>query len=434
MANKANVSELANYALKTEIPIVPTKTSELQNDSGYITLSQVPTTDLTNYYVKSEVDTKISNIFVKDEVNFTNKTLTFLNETSLHIQCYKASTYNSYVSATSSGLDFYTDKVLNIYKFSTSGTHSIKMLENSFEIYSPKTIKVEAMSGGIQVNSYSSPLALNAYGSSVSIFSTTADGIKLYENSGNMLELKNNNLYYNSKTLNAAGGLVKVGSNGKIPENLYNKTEVDLTPYALKSEIPVVDVDKTYVDVELAKKLNSADAFSGSYNDLTDVPEYTAENGITINDDIISLDSNNFKITNANIIIGQNTSSIKLRCNVANIEQTWIIPKVVQYAEVGSYYNARYGWWTENYNTMADFGNVHVFSLSAGTPCTLTVSSISRYNTLICVVNNANGGSLLFGDEEVISSSENGRYTLVFSNFLDLDGNDDIKLYNKIEV
>ena len=59
LTTKANVSELANYALKSEIPVVPTKTSELQNDSGYITLAQVPTTDLTNYYVKSEVDDKL---------------------------------------------------------------------------------------------------------------------------------------------------------------------------------------------------------------------------------------------------------------------------------------------------------------------------------------------------------------------------------------
>ena len=59
LTTKANVSELANYALKSEIPVVPTKTSELQNDSGYITLAQVPTTDLTNYYVKSEVDGKL---------------------------------------------------------------------------------------------------------------------------------------------------------------------------------------------------------------------------------------------------------------------------------------------------------------------------------------------------------------------------------------
>lgn len=203
----------------------------------------------------------------------------------------------------------------------------------------------------------------------------------------NYLELNDLGLYYNTNALNTAGGLVQIGDDGKIPSDLYN---------------------------------------AGS--------SYTGSNGITINNDAISLDSNNFKITNANVIIGQNSSSIKLRCNVANVGQTWIIPKVVQYTEVGSYYNAQYGYYNENSNVMSDYGNVHVFSLSAGTTCTLTVSGISEYNTLICIVDNANAGSLLFSSEEVISSSETGKYALVFSNLAGAYSDNPIRLYNKIEV
>jgi hypothetical protein len=71
--------DLTPYALKTEIPTVPTSVSELTNDAGYITLANLPapvsldgyatesyvqtelanyqpTVDLTQYYTKTEVD------------------------------------------------------------------------------------------------------------------------------------------------------------------------------------------------------------------------------------------------------------------------------------------------------------------------------------------------------------------------------------------
>lgn len=41
---------------------VPTKTSELENDSGFITAEDVPSTDLSNYYTKSEIDSLVGSI------------------------------------------------------------------------------------------------------------------------------------------------------------------------------------------------------------------------------------------------------------------------------------------------------------------------------------------------------------------------------------
>ena len=41
---------------------VPTKTSELQNDSGFITKEDVPQTDLTNYYTKSETEEYVNGV------------------------------------------------------------------------------------------------------------------------------------------------------------------------------------------------------------------------------------------------------------------------------------------------------------------------------------------------------------------------------------
>ena len=48
-----------DYALKTDIP---TNVSELNNDANYITLNEVPKTDLSDYYTKEEVDGKIPDV------------------------------------------------------------------------------------------------------------------------------------------------------------------------------------------------------------------------------------------------------------------------------------------------------------------------------------------------------------------------------------
>ena len=48
----------SEYAKKTDLPKVPTSNTAFTNDAGYITLSEVPKTDLSNYYKKSETYTK----------------------------------------------------------------------------------------------------------------------------------------------------------------------------------------------------------------------------------------------------------------------------------------------------------------------------------------------------------------------------------------
>ena len=45
-----------------KIPEVPTNVSAFENDANYITLNDVPETDLTNYYTKSEVENLIPNV------------------------------------------------------------------------------------------------------------------------------------------------------------------------------------------------------------------------------------------------------------------------------------------------------------------------------------------------------------------------------------
>ena len=60
--------DLSGYALKSEIPTIPTDVSAFNNDVGYLTQHQdlsdyakksdIVATDLSNYYTKNEVYTK----------------------------------------------------------------------------------------------------------------------------------------------------------------------------------------------------------------------------------------------------------------------------------------------------------------------------------------------------------------------------------------
>lgn len=64
-AVEEKIPSLEGYAKKSDIPEVPTKVSELENDAGYVTASDIPETDLSNYYNKTETENLIAEA-VKD--------------------------------------------------------------------------------------------------------------------------------------------------------------------------------------------------------------------------------------------------------------------------------------------------------------------------------------------------------------------------------
>ena len=79
-------SALTDYAKKSDIPSVPTKVSEFENDAGYLTehqdlsdyakKSDIPKVDLSDYYTKEETDTAINNSKDSYYIDFTNATTT----------------------------------------------------------------------------------------------------------------------------------------------------------------------------------------------------------------------------------------------------------------------------------------------------------------------------------------------------------------------
>ena len=316
LTTKANVSELANYALKSEIPVVPTKISELQNDSGYITLAQVPTTDLTNYYIKSEVDGKL--------------------DLKLNITDAFSGSYNDL-----------TDKPV------------IPVLPE------------------------------------------------------NITTLGNNT--------NVANGLVLIGEDGKIPSNLYDADSS--TEYTAGNGITITD-----------NKISVRDSGYNVYTDTYQITEIkegeTSNNTYHSGRILMGANSNNkgieitwkesSKYSSDAYMYFRNATGITIGAkNGVRANNIYIDAKVYSGGTVSTSYVVKYE------NT----GNIHTIALTAETACTLTTSSVPIYATLMVIVDNTNAGSLLFGSEEVISTTETGKYALVFSNL-----GSSIKLYNKIEV
>ena len=145
--------------------------------------------------------------------------------------------------------------------------------------------------------------------------------------------------------------------------------------------------------------------------------------------DIINVNNNGIEITwkesskynTDSYIFLRNATGITIGAkNGVRANNIYIDAKVYSGGTVSTSYVAKYE------NT----GNIHTIALTTETACTLTTSSVPIYATLMVIVDNAAGGSLLFGNEEVISQAETAKYALVFSCLTATT----VKLYNKIEV
>lgn len=71
-AGYLTADDLTDYAKKTDLPTVPTKTSELTNDSGYITADDIPAVDA---YTKEETDALIADKVNSSTVDALAKTV-----------------------------------------------------------------------------------------------------------------------------------------------------------------------------------------------------------------------------------------------------------------------------------------------------------------------------------------------------------------------
>lgn len=102
---------LEDYAKKSDIPTIPTSNTAFTNDAGFITLNEVPPTDLSNYYTKEQT-------YSKDEVDGlleNSGDSSVVNKIILGDEDYGWNTYKSDVKLTNGWVDLDDDGVPETY-------------------------------------------------------------------------------------------------------------------------------------------------------------------------------------------------------------------------------------------------------------------------------------------------------------------------------
>ena len=108
---------LEDYAKKSDIPTIPTSNTAFTNDAGFITIDEVPETDLTDYYTKSET-------YSKDDVDdLLENSGGGVNKIILGDEDYGWNTYKDDVKLTNGWVDLDDDGV--------SETYDIRVGDNS---------------------------------------------------------------------------------------------------------------------------------------------------------------------------------------------------------------------------------------------------------------------------------------------------------------
>lgn len=232
--------------------------------------------------------------------------------------------------------------------------------------------------------------------------------------------------------VNIPGGLVQIDSKGKIPSELYDSG----ASYTVGQGIAITDGNQisfnpsTYTEpFYLSSGIdedNRTYISSGGYQNGIklgfEADKYLPSIEIRNNLMIIRCSYNSSLTISNNAIYYSNGNHLL----APHVDTPW---GTVKSSYVANYGGADASGWING-------GNVHDIVLSAGIACTLTISMYyAWFESMIIYVDNSAGGSLLFGEQELIASNETGKYALFFMNFhSSRGGGDNIKCYNKVEI
>lgn len=134
-----NSSDLEGYALSSE---VPTKTSQLENDSGFLT--KVPTPDLSSYAKKTDIPESTSELLNDSGYITTNDLSSYAKTTDLPTK----------LSALTNDSNFITSSALSPYAKSTELADYLKRTELTFTNNTTNTSTTELGSLKVGFNTY----------------------------------------------------------------------------------------------------------------------------------------------------------------------------------------------------------------------------------------------------------------------------------------
>ena len=283
LATKANIEDIPNldgYALKSEIPTVPTKTSELVNDSGFITT--IP----TEYVTENELNAKgyltehqdISMKADKTELHtHDNKTvLDGITSTKVTEWNNKSNFDGNYNSLTNKPTIPTVDVDKNYVDTQLSTKANITDIPSldgyATETFVTNKIAEASLGGGgeVDLSGYATKDELNSSLATKSDTTHNHDTVYApieHEHSQYLTSVPSE--YVTDEELNAKGYLTSHQDISGKADKLYVDTELakksdkththsynNLTD---KPTIPTVDVNKNYVDTQLATKANTSD-------------------------------------------------------------------------------------------------------------------------------------------------------------------------------
>ena len=276
--------DLSDYALKTELPSVPTKTSQLTNDSGFIT--SVP----SEYVTETELEDKG---YLTEHQNISGKA----DKSEIPTKTSQLTNDSGYLTSIPS--EYITEEELNAKGLATETFVTNKIAEASLS------------SGEVDLSGYATKDELNAKANKSDIpnldgyalkteIPTVPTKLSQLQNDSNFISSIPEE-YITETELNAKGYLTSVPLEYVTEEELESKGYLtehqDISDKADKSEIPTKTsqltndsgfitehqnisgkADKSYVDTELAKKSDKTHAHS--YNDLSDKPAIPSVDGL----------------------------------------------------------------------------------------------------------------------------------------------------------
>lgn len=258
LTTKANIEDIPNldgYALKSEIPTVPTKTSELANDSGFITT--IP----TEYVTENELNAKgyltehqdISMKADKTELHtHDNKTvldgITSTKVTEWNNKSNFDGNYNSLTNKPTIPTVDVDKNYVDTQLSTKANTSDIPSLEGyATETYVTNKIAEASLSGGeVDLSGYATKDELN------SSLATKSDTTHNHDTVYAPIE------HEHSQYLTS------------VPSEYVTDEELNAKGYLTSHQDISGKADKLYVDTELAKK--SDKTHTHSYNNLTDKP------------------------------------------------------------------------------------------------------------------------------------------------------------------
>ena len=250
-AQQLNVAYTHSQSAHVQQSDLPTKTSQLTNDSGFITEHQ----DISGKADRSEIPTKTSQL--QNDSNFISSIPEeYITETELNSKGYLTEHQDISGKANKSEIPTKTSQLENDSNFATESFVSNKIAE------------AQLQQGDVDLSGYQTK-----EDATLETTNKTIVGAINEVNTNIMSKANKSDIPTKTSQLTNDSNFIS-----SIPSEYVTETELESKGYLTEHQNISGKADKSYVDTELAKKSDKTHAHS--YNDLSDKPDIPSVDGL----------------------------------------------------------------------------------------------------------------------------------------------------------